>query len=223
MKPNSITYDVFLSAIEQLEALGEKITVRSIIDKIGGSFTKIAEYKRQWQQNLELSKEATLKMSSHLETAIYAEFSRLYANAQQSYKQRLEQSESDHQELLSLVNNLENQNAQLQKALSDAAQDNAALLFVNAMITKEKSALFLQQADLEKASQEACLEYSKVSELNKRLRQDLSNLERSLERQASRCLHIESLYQKTSLEVNSLKGKLVTLEKNTSSARYPKR
>ncbi len=221
MKSNSITYDIFLDAIGQLEALGEKITVRSIVDKIGGSFTKIAEFKRQWQQNQALAKEATLRMSLHLETAIYAEFGRLHANAQLTYKQQLEQAERDHQELLVIVHKLESQNAQLQQALADAAKDNTTLLLANTLIANEKSALLFQQAELEKASQEVNLEHSKASDLNKQLKQDISNLEKNLERQTNRCLQIEGLYQKTTLEVNSLKGKLLAIEKKSNFARYP--
>jgi len=221
MKSNSITYDVFLDAIGQLESLGEKITVRSIVDKIGGSFTKIAEFKRQWQQNQELARKATLKMSSQLETAIYAEFSRLHAGAQTTYKLQLEQAENDNQELLVLIHKLENQNTQLQQALSDAARDNTTLLLANTLIANEKSTLFFRQVDLEKTAQEKNLEFSKVSDQNKQLMQEISNLEKNLERQTNRCLQIESLYQKTTLEVNSLKGKLLSIEKKSNSARYP--
>ncbi len=222
MKPNSITYDVFLSAIEQLETLGEKITVRSIIDKIGGSFTKIAEFKRQWQQNQALAKEATLKMSSHLETAIYAEFSRLHTSAQTAYKQQIEQAEKDHQELLAVTKNLEDENAYLKENISTIQKNQLAFLMTYTRINEEKSALLLQKAELEEAIKEGYTENLKTSDHNKQLKDEILNLQGRLERQTNRCLQIESLYQKMALELSSLKTKFTCLERKTSTARFSK-
>ncbi len=58
----------------QTELLGNKPSVRKIIAELGGSFTVVAEYLKQWREEKELAKESDMAISQELQQAILAEY-----------------------------------------------------------------------------------------------------------------------------------------------------
>lgn len=125
---SKITYQRVAQLCNQMELLGNKPSVRKIIAELGGSFTVIAEYLKQWREEKELAKESDMAISPELQQAILAEYSLVANKVKQGLENKINELNLDlnetQQELntsLSTIKKLEARIAELERT----AQDNS--------------------------------------------------------------------------------------------------
>lgn len=143
MKIEQVTYDKFLQIVECMRESGEKLTVRNVHAQTGGSFSKISEFLKRFEQErgyLSLAKQSDI--SDALRQALLAEIGRSVLEATTGFEKQIAEF-STH---------LDEANAQLSE------QEKAiALLNDEAVALKEKLMLAQQSmSDLESANQ-TCL------------------------------------------------------------------
>lgn len=117
---------------------GEKPSVRKIQEKLGGSFTTISEYLKQWRKETELASQTTIDISPELKNALFAEFAKVANQAEARLQKKIEEIESDNKELeeeLKKINDALLQQTQAhektQKTLEDERVGKAELTAVS--------------------------------------------------------------------------------------------
>ncbi len=125
---SKITYQRVAQLCNQMELLGNKPSVRKIISELGGSFTVVAEYLKQWREEKELAKESVMAISPELQQAILAEYSLVANKVKQGLENKINDLSLDlnetQQELnisLNTIKKLEARVAELERI----AQDNS--------------------------------------------------------------------------------------------------
>jgi|SRR6185437_5801054 len=79
MKHETVTYEVVCAEINQLHSEGEKISVRNVLNKTGGSFAKISDYIKRWKDDRRIlrddniSENLTLAIKKEIDNAIKSE------------------------------------------------------------------------------------------------------------------------------------------------------
>jgi chromosome segregation ATPase len=71
MKHETVTYEVVRTEINKLHFEGEKISVRNVLNKTGGSFAKISDYIKRWKDERRILRDDTI--SENLTLAIKKE------------------------------------------------------------------------------------------------------------------------------------------------------
>ena len=92
MKTEQVTYDKFSSMVQKMVENGEKLTVRSVHNRLGGSFGKLSEFLKRWEQErayLSLVKQSDI--SENLRQAMLSEVGRAVGDAKAVLEAQLQQ------------------------------------------------------------------------------------------------------------------------------------
>ena len=92
MKPELVTYDKFSAMVQKMVENGEKLSVRSVHNRLGGSFGKISEFLKRWEQErayLSLVKQGDI--SENLRQAMLSEVGRAVGEAKAVLETQLQQ------------------------------------------------------------------------------------------------------------------------------------
>jgi len=102
-KPIQATYEAFKTAANQLENEGERISVRSVRAKIGGSNSKLMECLRQWKSEKQLVDEIDEFISEPFRQALLAERGRAVKQTRERLEKQLTDEKNSTQETLILL------------------------------------------------------------------------------------------------------------------------
>ena len=98
MKTEQVTYDSFCQVAQKMLEIGEKLTVRSVHGRLGGSFGKLSEFLKCWkQERAYLSLVNQRDISDSLRQAMLSEVGRAVSEAKASLEAQLRQV-SEHLE-----------------------------------------------------------------------------------------------------------------------------
>jgi chromosome segregation ATPase len=79
MRNETVTYELVRAEINKLHFAGEKISVRNVLNKTGGSFAKISEYIKRWKgerlllRDDSISDNLTIAIKKEIDSAIRGE------------------------------------------------------------------------------------------------------------------------------------------------------
>lgn len=99
---------------------GEKPSVRKIQEKLGGSFTTISGYLKEWRNEINMASKSQMDISSELTNSLMAEFAKIAQKAESRLQKQIEDLESYQGEL-------EEELKKVSHALLQKEQDNEAL------------------------------------------------------------------------------------------------
>lgn len=118
MKTEQVTYDKFSAVVQKMVENDEKLTVRSVHNRLGGSFGKISEFLKRWEQErsyLSLVKQGDI--SDHLRQAMLSEVGRAVGEAKTVLEAQLQQMtahlDEANEKLTEQENEIENNSEQL--------------------------------------------------------------------------------------------------------------
>src|SRR3990172_8724735 len=92
MKTEQVTYEKFSAVVKRMVENGEKLTVRSVHSRLGGSFGKLSEFLKRWEQErayLSLIKQGDI--SDTLRQAMLSEVGRAVGEAKAALENQLQQ------------------------------------------------------------------------------------------------------------------------------------
>jgi len=125
---SKITYQRVAQLCNQMEILGNKPSVRKIIAELGGSFTVVAEYLKQWREEKELAKESDMALSPELQQAILAEYALVANKVKQGQETKINELRLDlietQEELNTSLSTIKKLDARVVE-LERTAQDNS--------------------------------------------------------------------------------------------------
>lgn len=157
MKTATITYEIVCKEINELVQNGEKITVRNVLARTGGSVSRIMEFIKLWREENNISKLTLgLGISEELQRALLLDKSAAVAKTATAYKTQLADMDTLLQEANEILKSQEVQQAEGDKALGDLTQ-RLALLSGNENTYKEKIKLLEDQL---KVDQDSCNQIS---------------------------------------------------------------
>jgi chromosome segregation ATPase len=123
---SKITYQHVAQLCNQMELLGNKPSVRKILAELGGSFTLVAEYLKQWRTENELANEADVAISQELQQAILAEYALVANKVKQGQEAKINELSLDLSETqeelkssLSAIKKLESRITELERTIQD--------------------------------------------------------------------------------------------------------
>lgn len=92
MKTEQITYDKFSQMAQKMVENGEKLTVRSVHSRLGGSFGKLSEFLKRWEQERAyLNSAKQTDISDALRQAMLNEVGRAVREAKEALETQLKQ------------------------------------------------------------------------------------------------------------------------------------
>lgn len=176
MKTEQITYDKFSQMVQKMIENGEKLTVRSIHGRLGGSFSKLSEFLKRWEQErayLNLAKQADI--SDPLRQAMLSEVGRAVSEAKAAIEIQLQQV-SDH---LGEANEKLTEQEKIIEEGSDEIRDLKEKLALAQQVSKEHEIAHREQGDkLELAIKEKTAAITDAAKSKLQLeRADSDNLE----------------------------------------------
>ncbi len=121
MSKSSITYAQVAEACQALLGEGQKITLRAIIARSGGSPNSVLQFWKQWQKEQEDITLAALdeELSPSVKQVILAECGRKVAAVKTCYAKKITESHQQWQEMQMFLQEAEQQKQQLQNELTD--------------------------------------------------------------------------------------------------------
>lgn len=146
MRKNDITYEKVAALCNELTKNQEKISVREIHKQLGGSFSNISKFLKQWQEQSLLAQKYDSEISDELMQAIKAEMVKVADNVKASFVEKIDIKDDEIKEMEKIIADFEKKTDELEFALS-----------------KSRNAARDQQLSLEKALSSAQSE-TKVSE-----------------------------------------------------------
>ncbi len=99
MKARVLDYPLFCKHVEQMQASGEKITVRNILARTGGTTSKVAEYLKQWHIHNATQSIGENAVAHEVLQAIILDKQSSISKAVEIYKTQITQLESLTEEL----------------------------------------------------------------------------------------------------------------------------
>lgn len=140
MPKNSITYSQVAEACQTLLGEGQKITLRSIVAKSGGSPNVVLQFWKQWQREQEEITLAALDedLSPSVKQAILAECARKVSLIKTHFAKKITESDQQWQDIQALMQKADQQKQQLQ---SELAETQTRLLEQNARISLHEQQL----------------------------------------------------------------------------------
>ena len=99
MKPEQVTYEKFSQITQKMVDNGEKLTVRNVHGRLGGSFGKISEFLKRWEQErayLNLVKQGDI--SDSLRQSMLSEIGKAVGDAKAALETQLQQMTSHLEE-----------------------------------------------------------------------------------------------------------------------------
>lgn len=121
MSKSSITYAQVAEACQALLGEGQKITLRAIVARSGGSPNSVLQFWKQWQKEQEDITLAALdeELSLSVKQVILAECGRKVAAVKTHYAKKITESHQQWQEMQALLQEAEQQKQQLQNELTE--------------------------------------------------------------------------------------------------------
>ena len=160
-----ITYQSVAKTCNQMRVLGEKPSVRKIRDRIGGSFTTIAEHLKKWREESQMAASTDLDISQELKQALLAEFSEITNTVKFAMNATIDECKSDLQDAhLAIstyeiqINKLELQTHELKTTLH-----NNHIEFEKKLAASESTVAFLKDREIQLQE--------KITEINEKFHQ----------------------------------------------------
>lgn len=141
-KNTNITYTDVASACAEILKLGEKPSIRRIHERIGGSYSTISTFYRQWQQSTHEASLSDLSISESLKQALLSEFSKVSTLTKQQFSEKLANDQQQAQEAVDLLAEYEVKFNALTTELSASSTENQAL-----KISYEKQIAVLEEKE----------------------------------------------------------------------------
>ncbi len=140
MAKSSITYSQVAEACQTLLGEGQKITLRAIVSKSGGSPNSVLQFWKQWQREQEDITLAALDedLSPSVKQAILAECARKVSLIKAHFAKKITESDQQWQDMQALVQEANQQKQQLQSELTET---QTRLLEQNARISLHEQQL----------------------------------------------------------------------------------
>jgi chromosome segregation ATPase len=118
-KSPTVTYELFITAVLELEKDGQRVSVRAIRDKIGGATSKLVEFLRLWKNEKQLASVTNEDMSDAFRQALLAEFGRIVQKTKATLENQLADEKATTQETLELLAETEKRIASLEETISN--------------------------------------------------------------------------------------------------------
>lgn len=203
MKTEQVTYDKFLQTVEQMRKNNEKLTVRNVLAQTGGSFGKISEFlKRFEQEQAHLSLVSQTDISDHLRQTILSEIGRFVAEAKSALEQQVVQ----------LNAHLNEANAQLTKQ-----EQEISLLKEEADTLKDKLMLAAQSiSDLEASTQDCKHQLANAQKGKELAVTDATKSKLQLERADKDLLELKELNKRLQAQLNEITKEKYEAEKRAA-------
>jgi chromosome segregation ATPase len=163
MKTESITYDLVAARINEMNLSGEKVTVRNVLARTGGSAAKIANFIKKWQN--ERLVQASSTISEELLLSIIRERDMAVKQATEIHNQRIINLESLGRELEEIIVEKDSQ-------LEESAQAKQQLLAIQERVT-------ILEHDLATAREQKDQSLTEVAALKTQLDNANTQLERA--------------------------------------------
>ena len=106
-KQTQVTYEVFAEAANQLDSENQRVSVRAVRTKVGGSNSKLMEFLRQWKSEKQLATETDEDISDGFRQALLAEFGRVVQKTRERLEEQLADEKNSAQEALDLLAEME--------------------------------------------------------------------------------------------------------------------
>ncbi len=121
MPKNSITYPQVAEACQTLLSEGQKITLRAIVAKSGGSPNAVLQFWKQWQREQEDITLAALDedLSPSVKQAILAECARKVSLIKTHFAKKITESDQQWQDMQALAQEADQQKQQIQSELTE--------------------------------------------------------------------------------------------------------
>lgn len=142
MPKSSITYAQVAEACQALLGEGQKITLRAIVARSGGSPNAVLQLWKQWQKEQEDITLAALdeELSPSVKQVILAECGRKVAAVKTHYAKKITESHQQWQEMQTFLQEAEQQKQQLQNELTETqiklVEQNARISFHEQQLTE---------------------------------------------------------------------------------------
>lgn len=93
MKTETVTYEKFLIVVQKMAESGEKLSVRSVLSRLGGSFGKVSDFLKRYNQDRANANQAQQSnISDSLRQAILSEVGRAVGEAKLALESQLQQA-----------------------------------------------------------------------------------------------------------------------------------
>ncbi|SEG40461.1 replication region DNA-binding N-term [Legionella quinlivanii DSM 21216] len=153
-------YDV-AQQCNKLQLLGEKPSVRKLRAVLGGSFTTINEYLRQWREEQSLAGTSEFEISKELQDVIQSEFVRIAKEVQSSMQGTLEEKTADLEDALKEIKELNGKNFNLEIKIAETNKH-----YEQHRIESDKK-LAILEAEISYLKNEKEMLHKKLGEANK--------------------------------------------------------
>lgn len=201
-KPEIVTYEIVCNAIEELVANNEKVSVRNVISKVGGSATKISDFLRRYGKEKNLI--SGFIISDNLLAALSSEH--------QSIKLKIEQEKAaEVKSLINIIEDLKLIIAKNEKDLEDFAESKQYVLYL-----QEQNKVL--EADLKSAKNTADVSLTRLGGIEekykaktqecKELLTKLSNCEQSQEKMKSELITWKARAEQSEKQFSALLPKI---------------
>lgn len=176
MKTEQVTYDKFSQTVQKMIENGEKLTVRSVLSRTGGSFGKISDFLKRFEQErayLNLSKQSDI--SDTLRQSILSEVGRAVGETRAALETQLQQLTTHLEE----ANERLNEQEKTIEENSEIIRDSKEKLTLAQQISKDHEFLSRELSDkLELAIKEKTLAITDAAKSKLQLeRSDKDNAE----------------------------------------------
>lgn len=165
-KPTAVTYELFATAALALEKDGQRVSVRTIRDKIGGANSKLMEFLRLWKAEKQLASVTDEDMSDTFRQSLLAEFGRIVQKTKVSLESQLKDEKANTQEALDLLAETEKRATSLEETIANLKKTHEA-----ATTTYDKKTSALEARLVDSTARE--------TELTKKLESTLAKLHQS--------------------------------------------
>lgn len=174
MRRETITYDQFCQTVQKMQAEGEKISNRTILSHLGGSFGTVAAYLKRWRQEQAYALAMTdRELSPNLRQAILAEIGGAITETKNQYQTQLTQANEQLDEILDVV---AKQEAAFEEYESKVKKQDQQLATAHQAQTQHSERIQILEAKLDQyvraqheADKRAAIAETRCQELEKQL------------------------------------------------------
>jgi chromosome segregation ATPase len=174
MRQETITYDVFYQAIQKMQAENEKISVRTVLSHIGGSFPKVAGFLKRWRQEQAHAQAAiNHELSPNVRQVIIAEIGKAVAETKAFFEKQLAEASEQIDETNEA---LSKQERRIEDYEQEIYQLNQQLATANELPAKQLEKITSLEKKLEqtieaqhRADKQAAIAETRCNELEKQL------------------------------------------------------
>ncbi len=150
MKKETITYSIFVQAVDDIRAEGQTPSVRLVRSRIGGSNSTLLEHLRRWQSDTTLASSVDDHISDSLKQELLIEFGRVTKNVRENLEAQLLQERVQSKEANDLLSEAETRIADLEEQVREEKEKaNQTILALEKQLsaTQERGAELQRQVD----------------------------------------------------------------------------